>query len=130
MIITLKKNAPKHEVEKLIKQFENQGLKVNLITVGLSAMLTYFCVVYLHNLQFTIFSILMLFLFKYSISKYFLIKQLQISDSFNELVLIFAFVAINSLQFNLLYSFGIYLFFFTMYLLLNKAKIKNLLTSF
>ncbi len=32
MIITLKKNAPKHEVEKLIKQFENQGLKVNLIT--------------------------------------------------------------------------------------------------
>ena len=32
MLITLKKNAPKHEVEKLIKQFENQGLKVNLIT--------------------------------------------------------------------------------------------------
>ena len=32
MIIILKKNAPKHEVEKLIKQFENQGLKVNLIT--------------------------------------------------------------------------------------------------
>ncbi len=32
MIITLKKDAPKHEVEKLIKQFENQGLKVNLIT--------------------------------------------------------------------------------------------------
>lgn len=114
---------------KALRQ-EASLLKVNLITVGLSAMLTYFCVVYLHNLQFTIFSILMLFLFKYSISKYFLIKQLQISDSFNELVLIFAFVAINSLQFNLLYSFGIYLFFFTMYLLLNKAKIKNLLTSF
>lgn len=105
-------------------------LKVNLITVGLSVILTYFCVVYLHNLQFTIFSILMLFLFKYSISKYFLIKQLQISDSFNELVLIFAFVAINSLQFNLLYNFAIYLFFFTIYLLLNKAKIKNLITSF
>lgn len=32
MIITLKKDAPKHEVEKLIKQLENQGLKVNLIT--------------------------------------------------------------------------------------------------
>lgn len=32
MIITLKKDAPKHEIEKLIKQFENQGLKVNLIT--------------------------------------------------------------------------------------------------
>ncbi|MCI5773987.1 MAG: 3-deoxy-7-phosphoheptulonate synthase [Erysipelotrichaceae bacterium] len=32
MIITLKKDAPKQEVEKLIKQFENQGLKVNLIT--------------------------------------------------------------------------------------------------
>lgn len=32
MIITLKKDAPKHEIEKLIRQFENQGLKVNLIT--------------------------------------------------------------------------------------------------
>lgn len=105
-------------------------LKVNFVTVALSALLTYFCVVYLHNLQFTVFSILVLFLFKYSISKYFLMKKLQISDSFSELVLIFAFVAINSLQFNILYSFGIYLFFFTMYLLLNKAKIKNLLTSF
>lgn len=105
-------------------------LKVNFVTVALSALLTYFCVVYLHNLQFTVFSILVLFLFKYSISKYFLIKKLQISDSFNELVLIFAFVAINSLQFNLLYSLVIYLFFFTMYLLLNKAKIKNLFTSF
>ena len=114
---------------KALRQ-EASLLKVNLITVGLSAMLTYFCVIYLHNLQFTIFSILMLFLFKYSVSKYFLIKQLQISYTFNELVLIFAFVAINSLQFNLLYSFGIYLFFFTMYLLLNKAKIKNLITSF
>lgn len=105
-------------------------LKVNFVTVALSALLTYFCVVYLHNLQFTVFSILVLFLFKYSISKYFLMKKLQISDSFNELVLIFAFVAINSLQFNLLYSLVIYLFFFTMYLLLNKAKIKNLFTSF
>lgn len=32
MIITLKKDAPKHEIEKLIRQFENQGLKVSLIT--------------------------------------------------------------------------------------------------
>lgn len=32
MIITLKKHAPSQEVEKLIKQFESQNLKVNLIT--------------------------------------------------------------------------------------------------
>ena len=105
-------------------------LKVNLITVALSALLTYFCVVYLHNLQFTVFSILVLFLFKYSISKYFLMKKLQISDSFSELVLIFAFVAINSLQFNLFYSFSSYLFLFVMYLLFSKAKIKNCLHLF
>lgn len=105
-------------------------LKVNLITVGLSTLLTYFCVIYLHNLPFTVFSILLLFFLKYSISKYFLIKQLRISYTYNELVLIFAFVAINLLQFNLLYSFGIYLFLFAIYLLFNKAKIKNLLTSF
>lgn len=105
-------------------------LKVNFVTVALSALLTYFCVVYLHNLQFTVFSILVLFLFKYSISKYFLMKKLQISDSFNELVLIFAFVAINSLQFNLFYSFGSYLFLFVMYLLFSKAKIKNCLHLF
>lgn len=30
MIITLKKNTPKEEVEKLIKQFESQGLRINL----------------------------------------------------------------------------------------------------
>lgn len=105
-------------------------LKVNLITVALSALLTYFCVVYLHNLQFTVFSILVLFLFKYSISKYFLMKKLQISDGFNELILIFAFVAINLLQCNLLYSFGIYLFLFAIYLMFKKAKIKNLLICF
>lgn len=105
-------------------------LKVNFVTVALSALLTYFCVVYLHNLQFTVFSILVLFLFKYSISKYFLMKKLQISDSFSELVLIFAFVAINSLQFNLFYSFSSYLFLFVMYLLFSKAKIKNLLICF
>lgn len=105
-------------------------LKVNLITVGLSALLTYFCVVYLHNLQFTVFSILLLFLFKYCISKYFLIKKLEISDCFNELVLILAFVFINSLQFNLLYSFGIYLFLFGMFLLFNKSKIKKCLHLF
>ena len=105
-------------------------LKVNFVTVALSALLTYFCVVYLHNLQFTVFSILVLFLFKYSISKYFLMKKLQISDGFNELILIFAFVAINLLQCNLLYSFGIYLFLFAIYLMFKKAKIKNLLTCF
>lgn len=105
-------------------------LKVNFVTVALSALLTYFCVVYLHNLQFTVFSILVLFLFKYSISKYFLMKKLQISDSFSELVLIFAFVAINSLQFNLFYSFSSYLFLFVMYLLFSKAKIKNCLHLF
>ena len=32
MIITLKKEAPKQEVDKLINQFEKQGLKVNVIT--------------------------------------------------------------------------------------------------
>ena len=32
MIITLKKEAPKQEVAKLINQFEKQGLKVNVIT--------------------------------------------------------------------------------------------------
>lgn len=32
MIITLKKNTPNQEVEKLIQQFENQNLKVNMIT--------------------------------------------------------------------------------------------------
>lgn len=105
-------------------------LKVNFVTVALSALLTYFCVVYLHNLQFTVFSILVLFLFKYSISKYFLMKKLQISDSFSELVLIFALVAINSLQFNLFYSFSSYLFLFVMYLLFSKAKIKNCLHLF
>ena len=105
-------------------------LKINLITVGLSALLTYFCVVYLHNLQFTVISILLLFLFKYSISKYFLMKKLQISDSFNELILIFAFVAINLMQFNLLYSFGIYLLLFIIYLLFKITKIKNSFTSF
>ncbi len=32
MIITLKKNTPNQEVEKLVQQFENQNLKVNMIT--------------------------------------------------------------------------------------------------
>ena len=32
MIITLKKNTPNNEVDKLVQQFENQNLKVNMIT--------------------------------------------------------------------------------------------------
>ncbi|SJZ95812.1 3-deoxy-7-phosphoheptulonate synthase [Anaerorhabdus furcosa] len=32
MIITLKKGAPEHEINKLIHQFETQGLQVNMIT--------------------------------------------------------------------------------------------------
>ena len=30
MIITLKKNTPKEEVDKLASQFESQGLRINL----------------------------------------------------------------------------------------------------
>lgn len=32
MIITLKKGAPQHEIDKLIRQFESQGVIVNMIT--------------------------------------------------------------------------------------------------
>ena len=32
MIITCKKGAPQHEVDKLIRDFESKGLEVNLIT--------------------------------------------------------------------------------------------------
>ena len=32
MIITCKKNAPQNEIDKIIKEFENKGLQVNLIT--------------------------------------------------------------------------------------------------
>lgn len=102
-------------------------LKVNLVTVGLSALLTYFCIIYLHNLQFTVFSILFLFLFKYSVSKYYLSKKLKIDNNFSESIIIIIFVLLNLYQLNIIYCISIYLISYSLYIIFNKNKILKIL---
>lgn len=102
-------------------------LKVNLVTVGLSVLLTYFCVIYLHNLQFTVFSILLLFLFKYSVSKYYLSKKLKTGNKFSELIIIIIFVLLNLYQLNIIYCISIYLISYSLYIIFNKNKILKIL---
>ena len=102
-------------------------LKINLITVVLSALLTYFCVVYLHNLQFTVFSILVLFLFKYTVSKYYLLKKLKTGNDFSELIIVLVFLLLNLYQFNIIYCISIYFLSYSLYIILNKNKIVKIL---
>lgn len=102
-------------------------LKVNLVTVGLSALLTYFCIIYLHNLQFTVFSILFLFLFKYSVSKYYLSKKLKIDNNFSESIIIIIFILLNLYQLNIIYCISIYLISYSVYIIFNKNKIVKIL---
>lgn len=102
-------------------------LKVNLVTVGLSALLTYFCIIYLHNLQFTVFSILFLFLFKYSVSKYYLSKKLKTDNNFSESIIIIIFILLNLYQLNIIYCISIYLISYSVYIIFNKNKIVKIL---
>lgn len=111
---------------KALRQ-ETLLLKINLGAVCLSLAFTAFCAAYLHNLQAVVFSILLLFIYKYVVSKFYLLKTMEIKEHYIEILPIIIFVLLNSLQYGLLFDFAIYFGFYAVYLYLIRNRIKIIL---
>ena len=101
-------------------------LKINISTVIFSIILTVIFVFYLHNIELTVLSILLLFFYKYLISKLCLLKELQFKKNFAELFLIMFFIIMNLLKMDLLIAFALYSSIYIIYLFINKSALKEI----
>lgn len=110
---------------------EKQILKVNMITVGLSIILTIFTTYIMKNLDFAILSIVILLLIRSTIAENVLSKLLIIDikvDIALEVALTIVFI-LSSWLINSWYSTVLYGIAYCGYLILNKEKIKISLTE-
>ncbi|NQX45870.1 hypothetical protein HQN87_11050 [Paenibacillus tritici] len=104
-------------------------LKINIISLGLSVLITYFTTTLLKNLNLAVLSIVLILAFRCVAAELVLSKSLKISinkDILLELTLSGVFVFIGWFA-NSWYAFLIYLFFYILYLILKK---KDILSSF
>lgn len=101
-------------------------LKINISTVIFSIILTFIFVFSLHNIELTVLSILLLFFYKYLISKMCLLKELQLKKNFAELFLIMFFIIMNLLKIDLLNAFALYSSIYIIYLFINKNRLKQI----
>lgn len=101
-------------------------LKINISTVVFSIILTFIFVFSLHNIELTVLSILLLFFYKYLISKLCLLKELQLKKNFAELLLIMFFIIMNLLKMDLLIAFALYSSIYIIYLFINKSALKEI----
>lgn len=101
-------------------------LKINISTVIFSIILTVIFVFYLHNIELTVLSILLLFFYKYLISKLCLLKELQLKKNFTELFLIMFFIIMNLLKIDLFNAFALYSSVYIIYLFINKSALKEI----
>ena len=101
-------------------------LKINISTVIFSIILTVIFVFYLHNIELTVLSILLLFFYKYLISKLCLLKELQFKKNFAELFFIMFFIIMNLLKMDLLIAFALYSSIYIIYLFINKSALKEI----
>lgn len=101
-------------------------LKINISAVIFSMILTIIFVLYLHNIELTVLSVLLLFFYKYFISKICLLKELQLKYNLGELFLILFFIIMNLFKIDLLYAFAVYSIVYIVYLFINKNRLKQI----
>lgn len=107
---------------------EKMMMKINIGVVIVSFILTYLSTFLLHNLDIAIISILLLFLIKSVCSELVLEKVLKIEikkDILKEIILVFLFVYINFMEFDILEKFLLYLIVYIIYFYTNKNIIIN-----
>ena len=103
-------------------------LKINLISLGVAAIITFFTIEVLHDLNAAVFSIILLYAFRCELAEHYLanILDLQLKkDIFIELLMVAGFICssviLDSWLSTLLYA-GAY----GVYLLVNKSKISEI----
>lgn len=102
-------------------------MKINILTLGLSVLMTGIMVYYLHNLSLTIFTIGLVMGFRSNISEIILSKKMGIkfaSDLLFENIIIIGFMIINWNGY-ILASFILFLISMISYGIVKKANIKN-----
>lgn len=98
-------------------------LKINLGIVVFTLLSTYYSIIYIHDINLTIFFIFIIYMFKYFISKNALLKILNTSSNYYEYIFIIIFILTNNLDIAPGYSFCIYTIFYLMYVYINKIYI-------
>lgn len=103
-------------------------MKINILVVVISCILTYISTILLHDLNVAVMSILLLFAIKSVCSELVLGKILNIQlkkDIIEEVFLVVVFISINFSGIGILYKLAIYLLTYIIYLYINKNMILN-----
>lgn len=109
---------------------ETLMLKINAISVVVSLIVTFFTVYVLHNLNATVFSIILLYAFRCELAEYQMEKLVHIRLKkyiFIELLMVAIFI-ITGIGFNNWWSTIIYALAYAVYLMFNRQQLMNIIT--